>query len=153
MSNVLLNATINFARELLELFTVGKGELAGPGDYTTFTEQDVIEVARVMTGWRVRFRGDDGQMPRAEFNPFQHDEEPKQLSPRFDNAVIENNDEQEYSDLIDVIFESPEAALHICRKLYRWFVYYKIDDDVELNIINPMAQILVDNNYEIAPGF
>ena len=36
----------NYARELMELFTLGKGELAGPGDYTTFTEQDVKEIAR-----------------------------------------------------------------------------------------------------------
>jgi hypothetical protein len=41
----------NYARELLELFTIGKGELAGPGDYTNYTEEDVIEIARVLTGW------------------------------------------------------------------------------------------------------
>jgi len=39
----------NYARELLELFTIGKGALAGPGDYTTFTEQDVTEAARILT--------------------------------------------------------------------------------------------------------
>ncbi len=42
----------NYARELMELFTLGKGELAGPGDYTTFTEEDVMQMARVLTGWR-----------------------------------------------------------------------------------------------------
>ena len=42
----------NFARELLELYTVGKGPSAGPGDYTTFTELDVVEIAKVLTGWR-----------------------------------------------------------------------------------------------------
>jgi hypothetical protein len=42
----------NYARELLELFTIGKGQLAGEGDYTTFTEQDVTEAAKVLTGWR-----------------------------------------------------------------------------------------------------
>lgn len=38
----------NYARELLELFTLGKGELAGPGDYTTFTEVDVAAIAKVL---------------------------------------------------------------------------------------------------------
>ena len=45
----------NYARELLELFTLGKGELAAPGDYTTFTEDDVIAMAKVLTGRRDRY--------------------------------------------------------------------------------------------------
>ncbi|HMQ88033.1 MAG TPA: DUF1800 family protein, partial [Flavilitoribacter sp.] len=36
----------NYARELMELYTLGKGDLAGPGDYTTFTEDDVIQMAK-----------------------------------------------------------------------------------------------------------
>ena len=42
----------NYARELFELFTIGKGDLAGPGDYTNYTEDDIREAARVLTGWR-----------------------------------------------------------------------------------------------------
>ena len=38
----------NYARELLELFTIGKGPLAGPSDYTNYTEQDVVEMAKVL---------------------------------------------------------------------------------------------------------
>jgi hypothetical protein len=38
------------------------------------------------------------------------------------------------------------------RKLYRWFVNYEISNDVEANIIQPLATILRDNNYEIAPA-
>jgi uncharacterized protein (DUF1800 family) len=140
----------NYARELLELFTVGKGELAGPGDYTTFTEDDVREVARVLTGWRVRYL-DTGDMPFPMFNTNQHDTGKKQLSHRFNNTLISNNGDQEYGDLVDIIFEHPEASRFLCRKLYRWFVYYIIDDTIEATVIEPMAQILRDNDYDIKP--
>ncbi|HFC01373.1 MAG TPA: DUF1800 family protein, partial [Phaeodactylibacter sp.] len=43
----------NYSRELLELFTIGKGELVGPGDYTNYTEDDVVELARALTGWYI----------------------------------------------------------------------------------------------------
>ena len=141
----------NYARELLELFTVGKGELAAPGDYTTFTEEDVKEIARVLTGWRIRFESDTGELPHAIFNEFMHDEDSKQLSARFGNAVIENAGEDEYKNLIEIIFEHPEAARYICKKLYRWFVYYKIDEQIESDVIDEMATVLRDNDFEIAP--
>ncbi len=142
----------NYARELMELFTLGKGDLAGPGDYTTFTEDDVVAMAKVLTGWR------DVGFNTLEFNPIgsvfvlnRHDTNPKQLSHRFNNVIINNNNEQEYSDLIDIIFQKEEVSKFICRKLYRWFVYYNINDDIEQNVIAPMAQILIDNDYELAP--
>jgi len=96
----------NYARELMELFTLGKGELAGPGDYTTYTEDDVVAVARVLTGWR-----DVGYFTQ-EFNPIgsvfvlnRHDTDSKQLSHRFNDVIINNNNELEYEDLIDIIFQ------------------------------------------------
>jgi hypothetical protein len=143
----------NYARELLELFTVGKGELAGPGDYTTFTEQDVVEIAKVLTGWIDT--GFNSISPSIEvgslFLPFLHDVSTKQLSHRFNDAVITNAGDQEYRQLIDIIFEQDVVARFICRKLYRWFVYYEIDDVIEQNVIEPMAQCLIDNDYEIKP--
>jgi len=44
----------NYAREVLELFTIGKGPLVAPGDYTNYTEQDVVELARALSGWTIR---------------------------------------------------------------------------------------------------
>ena len=41
----------NFARELQELFTIGKGPEIAPGNYTNYTEQDIKEAARILTGW------------------------------------------------------------------------------------------------------
>ena len=41
----------NFGRELLELFTIGKGPQISEGDYTTYTDDDVITAAQVLTGF------------------------------------------------------------------------------------------------------
>lgn len=144
----------NYARELLELFTIGKGPLAGPGDYTHYTETDVMEMARVLTGWRDQ--GHNSSNPDvnvgAYFTPSRHDTGDKQLSERFDNTVISDMGELEYAHLVDIIFQKDEVARFICRKLYRWFVYYHISDQVEQEVIEPMAQLLISNDYEIKPA-
>ena len=128
--------------------------MAGPGDYTNYTEDDIREIARVLTGWRDVgfFSTNPGISVGAIFRPFQHDSGQKQLSHRFNNILLEDMGDQEYAHLIDVIFQQDEAARFICRKLYRWFVYYVIDDNAEENVIAPMAQLLVDNDYEIQPA-
>ena len=142
----------NYARELLELFTVGKGDLAGPGDYTTFTETDVLEIARVLTGWRDQgFFDTQGNPVGSIFIPFRHDTGTKTLSSRLGGASINNLGDQEYSELIDIIFEQETTALFISRKLYRYFVYYEISEEAELDVIQPMAQLLIDNDFEISP--
>ena len=144
----------NYARELLELFTIGKGPLAGPGDYTNYTEHDILEIAKVLTGWRDR--GHNTTNPdisiEAYFTPNRHDTSTKVLSPRFDQIEIANQGNQEYLTLIDIIFQKVEVARFICRKLYRWFVFYTIDDATEIDVIEPMAQILIDNDFEIKPA-
>ena len=141
----------NYARELLELFTIGKGPQTGPGDYTNYTEDDIREIAKVLTGWRDRgyLTNNPDLAVQSVFINNLHDNSTKQLSHRFDNITIENAGPEEYSHLIDIIFERDEVAKYICRKLYRWFVYYEISDEIEANIIEPMAQIMIDNDYEI----
>ena len=142
----------NYARELLELFTIGKGEFAGPGDNTTFTEDDVVAIAKSLTGWRdIGYFTDEELEIGAVFVPNRHDTSTKTLSHRFNNATITNAGDQEYINLIDIIFEQAEVSKFISRKLYRWFVYYDIDDSIEANVIAPMAQLLIDNNFEIQP--
>lgn len=138
----------NYARELLELFTIGKGPLAGPGDYTNYTEQDVAAIARALTGWFAW----TGFPNESEYWFWNHDTGNKQLSHRFDNQVITNAGADEYKNVIDIIFEKDEVSRHICRRLYIWFVYYDITPEIEANVIEPMAQILRDNNYVIQPA-
>ncbi len=144
----------NYARELLELFTVGKGDLIAPGDYSNYTESDIAAIARVLTGWRVAgYRTFNPNVSVASFfNPNLHDTGTKQLSYHFNNAVITNAGEQEYEILIDILFQQDQPARYIARKLYRWFVYYVIDDTVETNVIEPLAQLIVANDYEIKPA-
>lgn len=143
----------NYARELLELYTIGKGPQVAPGDYSTFTEEDVLAIARVLTGWRDLgyLTQNPEQRIYSVFVNVRHDLSNKQLSPRFDNAIIPNMGEQEYAHLIDVIFRQKEVARFICRKLYRWFVYYDIDEAIAADIIEPLADLLISVDFEIQP--
>jgi len=143
----------NYARELLELFTIGKGVEAGPGDYTNYTETDIKEIARALTGWTVDVQsfGIAGPHPAAVFRLNRHDTGVKQLSNRFGNAVINNLAANEYKAVIDTILAQDEVSRFMARNLYRWFVYYNIDSDIEANVIEPLAQVMRDSNYELRP--
>lgn len=140
----------NFARELLELFTLGRGALAGPGDYTTYTENDIIEIARALTGWRTARRND--ALAGSFFRNGRHDNGEKILSERFDNAVITDNGENEYKDVIDIILKKPEVGQHLARQLHIWFVSANIDEDVEREIIAPLGKMIQDADYEVEPA-
>lgn len=140
----------NYSRELLELFTIGKGESVGPGEYTNYTESDIVEMAKVLTGWGVSPVSNANTLT-AQFTNNTHTKGNKHLSQRFNNAVIVENGQEEYKDLIDVIFKQEECSRFIMRKLYRWFVNDEITPEIETNIIIPLAKILRENNYEISP--
>lgn len=136
----------NYGRELLELFTVGKGPLIDPGNYTTYTEDDVQAAARVLTGWR-----DNATTQAGYFTASRHSTTAKVFSSAFQNATITNQGDQEYKTLIALIFAQVETARFLCRKLYRWFVYYVIDATAEAQVIQPLAQLLLQSNYNVAP--
>ena len=136
----------NYGRELLELFTIGKGPLIGPGNYTTYTEADVQAAAKVLTGWR-----DNPATVAGYFTASRHDATTKQFSGAFAGARIAPNGANEYQDLLDLIFQQAETARFLVRALYRWFVYYVIDSQVESDIIQPLADILRQSDYEVAP--
>ena len=137
----------NYARELMELFTLGKGADSG------YTEADVQAAARILTGWRISW--DDPSYASSYFEPWFHDTQDKTFSAFFGNRTIAGrtgtDGALETDDLINMIFEQPEVAKFVCRELYRWFIYYVIDEDTELNVITPLAAIFRDNNYEIMP--
>lgn len=142
----------NFARELLELYTIGKGPQIGPGDYSNYTEDDIFEAAKVLTGYYVDgLRSDTLTDVTAVYNSILHDSSTKTLSYHFGNASITDNGANEYGDLIDIIFQQNECANFICRKLYRYFVNYDLTTDVETNVIPDMASTLIANNYDILP--
>ncbi|MEP6747814.1 MAG: DUF1800 domain-containing protein [Bacteroidota bacterium] len=137
----------NYARELQELFTIGKGPASA------YTEDDVKQAAKILTGWRRQTQPDG--FYTTIFDDTQHDTSDKQFSAFYNNTLIPGrtgqNGQAETDDLLNMILATDEAAKYICRCIYRWFVYYVIDDTTEQNIITPLAALLRGNNYEIAP--
>ena len=134
----------NYARELQELFTLGNGPTVN------YTEGDVRAAAKVLTGYTV-----NSTTISTVFNPARHDTGSKQFSAYYNSKVILGktgaNGEKETDELIDMLFLKAETANHICRKLYRFFVYYEIDEATEKNVIQPMAQVFRTSQYEIKP--
>ena len=137
----------NFARELQELFTIGKDS------QDHYTEDDVFQAARVLTGWTIDFSNSDDPLGPRVFYPFLHDQEDKQFSSFYNNTVITGSADgnAELDALLDMIFAKEEVSKFICRKIYRFFVYYNITPEVEQNVIEPLAELFRDNNYDIYP--
>lgn len=141
----------NYARELQELFCIGKGP------DSNYSESDVQQAAKILTGWVVDWQNTilvEGE-PDSFFYPPYHDTSDKQFSSFYENKIIEgksgNDGANETDELIDMLFDNAETALYICRRLYNFFVYHEIDEVIESNVIQPMAQIFRDENFEIEP--
>jgi len=136
----------NYGRELQELFTVGKDANGNP----YYNQNDVIAASHVLTGWRI-----DSPTCTSYFTDTRHDPSDKTFSAFYNNTVITGQTgaagANEIDDLLNMIFAANEVSLNICRKLYRFFVYYEIDANVELDVIQPLATIFRNNNYEILP--
>ncbi|MDQ7065719.1 MAG: DUF1800 domain-containing protein [candidate division KSB1 bacterium] len=116
----------NFARELLELFTMGVD--------TLYTEEDIKEAARAFTGWQV-----SGETLSSYFVPGRHDYGVKSFLGRRGNFSGD--------DIVDIILEQPVTAEFICRKLYRFFVSPEVNEEH----VKELAQIFRMNDYEIKP--
>ena len=112
----------NFSRELMELFTLGRGN---------YTESDIKEAARSFTGWAYNKTGD------FEFNLRAHDEKEKTFfgqTGAFDGETI-----------IDKILAKPETATFICRKLYIFFV----NDTPNETYVKELAAHFYEQKYDI----
>ena len=120
----------NYGREIQELFTIGKDPITNLAPYN---EDDVRAAARVLTGWRINSNG------LSFFDQTRHDTSDKTFSTFYANQVITGKTgiagATETDDLIDMLFLKEETSRHIVRKLYRWFVYYEVDANVEQLII------------------
>ena len=154
------NPNENYAREYLELFSVGKGPQLGPGNYTNYTEHDVQQAARIFTGFRIdkglTHIDPDTGIPRAKTVLRRHDTGDKTFSSAFQGQTISGRSDQEgmyqeISDFVDMVYGQLETAKFACRKLYRYFVRPHIDEETESGVIAPLAQILYDNDYELKP--
>ena len=151
-TNTLFSPNENFARELLELYTIGKGPQIGPGDYTHYKEEDVAAGAKIFTGWLVDgLLSDSITDVTSNFTAILHDTSTKQLSSHFGSVTVPDAGASEYDNYIEIIFQQNEVANHICRKLYRYFVNYDLTTNVETNVIPDMAATLIANNYNVLP--
>jgi uncharacterized protein (DUF1800 family) len=113
----------NFARELMELFTLGIGN---------YTEQDVRESARAFTGWTLQ-RGGFYEDRR------KHDDESKTFLGRSGNF--------DGGDIIGIIFEQRAAPRWFARKLLEFFVY----DEPEPELIDATAALIRKNDFKLEP--
>jgi uncharacterized protein (DUF1800 family) len=122
--NVAKKPNENFARELLELFTLGEGH---------YTEQDVIEAAKAFTGWRYRVKQDDVILSLKR-----HDQGHKDFlghSGRFDA-----------NDIVDILLDTPRTAEFIAEKFWHHFINPQQPDR---DYISHWAMLFRDSNYQI----
>ncbi len=113
----------NFAREIMEMFTMGVGN---------YTEKDIREAARAFTGW-------NNVDLKFVVNKDQHDDGVKTFlgkTGNFDGVQI-----------IDIIMQQPVTADYIAGKLYRFFVRENLSPEYQ----KKLGTVLRDSHYEIAP--
>ncbi len=112
----------NFARELLELFTMGRGN---------YSEQDIKEVARAFTGWSSDLNGE------FIFRSRQHDYGPK--------TVFGQKGNFDGDEIIDLILAQKQTARFICYKIYRYFVNEKVDEQR----VDTLATEFYNSDYDL----
>ncbi len=128
--NVAAQPNENYARELMELFTMGEGN--------GYTQNDVVAVARALTGWQVNMYTCVNQVT---FNPGLFDNGAKTIFGETGNF--------NYTSVHNLIFSlrANEVAHYICSKIYKFFVYETPDEA----IIQGLADTFKQNDWEIAP--
>jgi hypothetical protein len=125
LSNRKGTANENYARELMELFTLGEGH---------YTEQDIKESARAFTGWHM-----NRQTEEFFLNQRLHDEGDKTFMGQTGNL---NGDQ-----IVEIILKRPEAAEYIVGKMWLEFIS-ETPDPAE---VKRLAKVFRDADYEIKP--
>jgi uncharacterized protein (DUF1800 family) len=113
----------NFARELLELFTLGEGQYA---------EQDIKAAARAFTGHA--FDADGNYL----FRPFLHDYDVK--------TFLGKTGRWDAEDIIDFILEQEQTAIHITSKIYAYFVH---PEKIDTEMVHQLAKDFYQSDYDI----
>ncbi len=166
----------NYARELLELYAVGRGlegnvpESEFIGDYFYYSEEDVQAGARVLSGFTTdnTFSTIDEEtglprgVTRGGATASSHAEGIKTFSNRLGGATVVPDDEllaggnpteesviDEISQFVDILYDQSETTLHICRDIYRFFVYHQIDETLQDDIIQDMANTFAANDFKL----
>jgi uncharacterized protein (DUF1800 family) len=113
----------NFAREVMELFTLGRGH---------YTEQDVKEAARAFTGWSADLKGD------FIFRKGQHDYDSK--------TVLGQTGDYNGDDVLDILLQEKQTARFITQKVYKFFV----NDQANTKQVDWLTDRFYKSNYDIS---
>lgn len=113
----------NFAREVMELFTMGRGN---------YTENDVKEAARAFTGWGANIKGE------YVFRKFQHDDGVK--------TVLDKTGNFDGDEVLDILLEQKQTARFVAQKIYRFFV----NDTVNKEKVEWLANRFYNSHYDIS---
>jgi uncharacterized protein (DUF1800 family) len=116
----------NYARELMELFTLGIGNYA---------EMDIQQAAKALSGYQVKGFAAVYDATRSY----------KETT----LSIFGKTAKFDVNSLVDLVFEQKATAEFICRKIYQHFVYYKADEV----FVQKMATVFRSNNYELKPLF
>ncbi|MGH2480432.1 MAG: DUF1800 domain-containing protein, partial [Ktedonobacteraceae bacterium] len=111
----------NYARELMELFTVG---------VANYTQQDVFAGAAALTGWHTR--GDS-----AFYNPKDHSDLPVRFMGQTGSFT--------YKDVVRILANHPAAPAFICRKLFTFFVY----ENPSADDLKPLVDTYVQSGHNM----
>lgn len=125
------NPNENYARELLELFTLGRDQ--------NYTQMDIQEIARAFTGYKTK-ASELIDCSNIEFKPHQFDNTEK--------TIFGHTGNHNYTDVIDLIFDvrANEVALHLAKKIYTHFVNPVLHED----FIAELANYIIDVDFEIS---
>ncbi|MEO6445365.1 MAG: DUF1800 domain-containing protein [Gemmatimonadaceae bacterium] len=127
----------NYARELFELHTLGV--------HGGYTQQDVMEAARALTGWTVRAVGESSfGLGRVEFIPERHDDGEKVI---LGQRIAAGGGAQDIDRLVEIVCAHPATATHIATKLCRRF----IDDDPPADAVRAVADTFRRGGGDIRP--
>ncbi|MHB8635724.1 MAG: DUF1800 domain-containing protein [Fimbriimonadaceae bacterium] len=120
----------NFAREVMELFTLGIGH---------YTEHDIQQSARAYTGWSLQRQRQSDTLRTATFlfRPRLHDDGPKEFFGHTGNF--------DGDDILDMLCSNPRMAEYIAWKLWRWFGYDKPEDA----LVARLATVFIDSGLNI----
>jgi uncharacterized protein (DUF1800 family) len=113
----------NYAREVMELFTLGLGN---------YTEEDVKELARGLTGWT--FLGN-----RFHFDERAHDAGEKSFLGRRGRFTGD--------EMLDVLLEQPAASRHLAARVFAFFVH----EDPDPGVVEGLARTLRESRWEMKP--
>jgi uncharacterized protein (DUF1800 family) len=114
----------NYARELMELFSLGVGN---------YTETDIREAARAFTGWHTDGKG-------FAFNAGCHDEGPK--------TFLGQSGAWDGGDVVRIVLEQPAASRFLVRKLYHFLISEKVSPPDAL--LEPLCASFRKSDYDIA---